>query len=315
MLFWVKIFKFDMKEQQNNFTQAQNLAKIEQFFQSKTATMLFLALSLFFAILLVVFGQPVVVLSFTDQLSTIHPLIQLTLTIVAGLIVLTASRVLLLIFCNRFTFSPIGYLLWVMVELIGIIATLCTILWVVSGGGHLQLGPLAGDMLLGTIFVTAMPYTISFLIFLLQQEQHEKHMLQEELERLQPARPAADTPAGNGIINFHNRSNRLVFSIESQSVLYIEAADNYTNIHYLNDGHEETYILHNTLKVLEAALAGTTLMRCHRGYMVNLENVRRLQREGSSLQLELSGTTKVIPVTKTYTETIAGRLAALAEKQ
>ena len=304
-----------MKEPQKEFGQQGNLVKIEQFFGNPTAISLFLALSLFFAVLLVVFGQPVVVLEFTEQLSMIHPLVQLALTAIAALLVLTASRLLLLYCGNHFVFSLSGYLLWMLVELIALIATLCTILWVTSGCGHLQLGPLAGDMLLGAIFVMAMPYTISFLIFLLHEERRSKNMLQAELDALRPKTPNIDTPAGSRIINFHNKSNRLVFSTESQSILYIEAADNYTNIHYLNENREETYILHNTLKELEIALSDSTLMRCHRGYMVNIENVRRLQRDGSALQLELNGTPKVIPVTKTYAELIANRLASASEKQ
>ena len=37
------------------------------------------------------------------------------------------------------------------------------------------------------------------------------------------------------------------------SLQYIEAADNYVNIHYVNAGKEETFILLNSMKNIEKA--------------------------------------------------------------
>ena len=301
------------KTGQKQFDQAQSLAKINYYFKDKGATLQFLALTVIFAVLMIVFGQPVVLLNFTEQLSTIHPLVQLTLATTAGLLVLIASRLLLHHLCSRYTFSLTGYIIWIIIELIVIISTLCTILWTTAGCGKLHLAPLAAYFLLGMFFVMAMPYTLSFLTFQLQSTREENNILHLELEKLSPTPTENEDSAHARIINFYNKGNRLVFSIEGKDILYIEAADNYTNIHYLDGAKENTYILHNTLKELEKGLEGTAITRCHRGFMVNLNNVRPLNREGANLQLELNGCSKVIPVTKTYAQQIADRLTTSDE--
>ena len=88
------------------------------------------------------------------------------------------------------------------------------------------------------------------------------------------------------------------------NVLYVEAADNYVNIHYLNDGKEDTFILHNSLKEIEKRFVGSSLLRCHRGYMVNVENVKLMRKESIGLVLELIQSVHTIPVSKSYTASI-----------
>ncbi len=206
-----------------------------------------------------------------------------------------------------------GCLIWILAELIIIIAALCFLLWQVSGGGHLSLAPLAGDILLGIITIEAIPYTITYLAFRLRDEQREVIRLRSELEHYQLQETITPMSAGERIINFYDRGNRLVFSTSGRNVLYIESADNYVNIHYLNEGNEDTFILHNTLKDLERRLIDTPMLRCHRGYMVNIENVKLLRKEGITLLLELNGSSKTIPVTKTYAASVTERLAPTIE--
>ena len=95
-----------------------------------------------------------------------------------------------------------------------------------------------------------------------------------------------------------------IFSTRFANVLYIEAADNYANIHYLNDDKEDTFILHNSLKDLEKEYSGMGLLRCHRGYMVNVVNVKLMRKERSGMVLELSSSSKTIPVSKSYTAAV-----------
>lgn len=296
-----------------NIHQQRNLAETTPFFTQKTPISHFLTLTVFFAVLIVVFGEPTGLLAFTTQSSSIIPQLQIAVMTVAGLLTLVASRIFLAILASRHDVTPTGILIWILVELIVTIAVLCFVLWQVSGGGRLTLAPLAGDLLLGLIAIEAMPYVISFLIYRLREEEREVQRLQELLDQNQSQEILVAGPLGERTINFYDRGKRLVFSTAGKNVLYIEAADNYVNIHYLNEGHEDTFILHNTLKEMERQLADTSLLRCHRGYMVNIDNVKLLRKEGISLILELSGSSKNIPVTKTYASTVTERLAPSKE--
>lgn len=279
-----------------------NKTNIAKYFTQKTAVAYFLALTTFFDILLVVFAQPIQILRYTSQTSNLNPLIQVSLDIFAGLVVVSVSRVLLAMQKPEKTTAP-SCLIWLFTELIICVATMSLVTWLVSGGGHLQLAPLAGDFTLGTIAVELLPYTISFLLFLL-------HESQTEVERLRAMLPqeAEDSIPPDAPINFYEKGGRLAFATLRSNVLYIEAANNYTNIHYLNEGKEDTFILHNTLKELEIAHEGSGLVRCHRGFMVNLANVKLMRKEGQGMIIELTGTQKVIPVTKTYAKSFSHRL-------
>lgn len=286
----------------------RTLADIDRFFTQESSILHFLLLSIFFAVIIVVFGEPTGLLVFTARLSPMNPHLQIAITSVAGLLTLILSRILLFYYARHRSIAPMGCLIWTLVELIATIAVLTFTLWQVSGGGRLILAPLAGDFLLGVMAIETIPYVISYLVFRLREEQGEVARLQEQLNQLLPTESLASATAEH-TINFYDKGNKLVFSTVSNNVLYIEAADNYVNIHYLDDGHENTFILHNTLKELERRLAGTTLLRCHRGYIVNMSNVKLLRKEGSTLLLELAGGSKTIPVTKTYAADITARLA------
>ena len=69
-------------------------------------------------------------------------------------------------------------------------------------------------------------------------------------------------------------------------------------------------MLRNTLKRTAELLTDTNVMRCHRGYMVNMEQVKVLRREKESFYLELGMEgVKDIPVSKTYGDAVLKWLA------
>jgi DNA-binding LytR/AlgR family response regulator len=92
-------------------------------------------------------------------------------------------------------------------------------------------------------------------------------------------------------------------------VLYIEASNNYTNIHYINEDHEDCFILHNSMKNVEDTYASIGMLRCHRGYLVNLENIKLIRRDKDGMVIELAQSNKTIPVSKTYVNKVAHSFA------
>ena len=70
------------------------------------------------------------------------------------------------------------------------------------------------------------------------------------------------------------------------------------------------YMLRCRLKTVEETFRGSTLVRCHRKYVVNTEHVRVLRKEGDSFVLELDcGQIPPIPVTKTYEKAVLERFS------
>jgi hypothetical protein len=106
------------------------------------------------------------------------------------------------------------------------------------------------------------------------------------------------------IINLYDHNGILRFSIKESDLYYIISQDNYVRIHYLSNGEMSSYMLRCPLKVIEKSLKGSSLIRCHRSYMVNIARIKvlRSEREGFFIDLDYDGTAE-IPISKSYSDT------------
>lgn len=277
-----------------------NLRAIVRFLTSRDSNLLFLALSFLFAVIIVVFVQPVGVLDHTSNNGSLSPLAVLSLMAAGGYATVALSRLLLILVCRHKELTLFALAVWLFVELILCVAVTTLMAWSLSGGGSLSLAPLAGDVLLGNVAVFLVPNVISFQSFRLRELQSELVAIRRRITTDTQVAPSEQS------INFYDKGGRLSFSTRFSNVLYIEAADNYANIHYVNEDKEDTFILHNSLKDLEREYSGMGLLRCHRGYMVNVLNVKLMRKEKGGLVLELASSSKSIPVSKSYTSAVTG---------
>lgn len=281
-----------------------NITTICRFLSRGGSIFLFLAISLLFAIVLVVFLQPVGILAHTSQSSSMSPIGQLAIIAIAGYLTVLISRVILYFASRKGMLSPMAYGLWLSIELILCVAFAVLFAWIVSGCGPIDLGPLAAEILLGNIGVFLIPNVIAFQDFRI-------HELKDQLRRAMAPVPVQMSPSlPDQHINFYEKGGRLALTTRCSNVLYIEAADNYANIHYINEGKEDTFILHNSLKDIEKDCLSMGLLRCHRGYMVNVENVKLMRKERGNLVLEINRTPKTIPVSKSYESDVIGFFSA-----
>ena len=285
----------------DNYTdQPLNLASIRRFLTRHESILLFLSLALVFAVMLVVFGQPTSIIEYLGQQSNISPLGQISISFISGFGVLILSRGLLFVVGRRHEPTLAVMVIWILVELIVCVSVITLVLWGLGGGGQVQLAPLVGALVLGMLGTLLIPTVITYLISRLRETRGEVLRLRQMLA-VQGPQHHQDTETS---VNFFAKGGRLAFSTRMGNILYIEAADNYVNIHYLNGEKEETFILFNSMKNIEKSFAGTCLMRCHRGYMVNADNVRLMRKEALGLVLEINHSTKTIPVSKSFAEPI-----------
>ena len=110
------------------------------------------------------------------------------------------------------------------------------------------------------------------------------------------------------IINFHDYTGALKFTVKLENVYYIKAEGNYVNVFYNNKGGISSFVLRNKIQAIEDTFAGTPLMRCHRTYIVNTNNIKliRTEDEGYYIDFNQSGLESV-PVSRTYSEKIVKR--------
>ena len=139
-----------------------------------------------------------------------------------------------------------------------------------------------------------LPYSILWLYF----SWLDKSALIEKLKNKTP-----DTEGvKRNLIAFPDEKGELKISIDMEHLLFVESADNYATIHYLNKAKHSQFLLRNSLKWMDENLTkDTSLVRCHRSFIVNLDKVKVMRKTKDGIFLEMDAlNTPDIPVSKTF---------------
>jgi DNA-binding LytR/AlgR family response regulator len=218
-----------------------------------------------------------------------------SLYILAGMLVIVASRLTFIGLAQRTSINFLAYVFWIFMELL-FLAGAYTIMDILIL--HNDTNPFEQffRLLLVTLFVLAIPYALSWLYFSWQDQK-------QKLEEL--AGVTSDAYSSKNMINFYDETDKLRFSLHTSDVLFIESTDNYVTVYVQDKDRMKKIMLRNTMKRLEKELEKTLIRRCHRSYMVNFENVKMVRLSGTSLYVYLDNTDENrIPVSRTYTEKV-----------
>lgn len=281
---------------------------IPKFLSEKRSIWLFLLSVLFFAILFILVYKPAGFMRTSELLSPWNKYIYTAIQVFSGFIILLVSRISLAHFLQRHDTDFSGIALWIALEMIVITLVLSVIASLLNAAEGLDFVELLWRVAVNIISILFIPYVITVLIFMLQDRRHQIDTLSKRIENM-----SGGNDMGNDNMNFYDRGGKLVFSTRRSNVLYVEAADNYSNIHYINEGKEETFILHNSMKQLDISENYPNLLRCHKSYMVNIDNVKLLRKEKEGLLLELAQGARSIPVSRTYNEKVVHFFASIPE--
>ena len=147
-----------------------------------------------------------------------------------------------------------------------------------------------------TAWVLLLPYSILWLYF----SWREKNIMLEKLAIEENKTEINKKP----MIAFPDEKGEIKISIVLENLLYVDSADNYATIHYLNKSKLSHYLIRNSLKWMDENLTkNSSLVRCHRSYIVNLDKVKVLRKTKEGIFLEMDAiNTPDIPVSKTYYE-------------
>lgn len=105
------------------------------------------------------------------------------------------------------------------------------------------------------------------------------------------------------------------FKAGPHELLYLEAADNYTEIAYLKAGAAKKVLLRGSLKRMEQQLLPFPfLVRCHRAFIVNLENVTQIEGNAAGYRLSLRNTSNQVPVSRTFGPEITEKLNRIRQQ-
>lgn len=216
-----------------------------------------------------------------------------------GFITLVISRIMLYRRLLRGNMKLGNYLLWFLGEFFVFSLLLTVVAYIFNGGTGISFSRLWGRIFFDVVSILSIPYLFyALLVALSERNRQIEHLNQLVLQQ-------DEEPSVGENINFYDKGGRLAFSTRRTQVLYVESMDNYTKIYYLSDdNHLESFILHNSMKQLEQLYEKCGMMRCHRSYMVNMENVKLLRREKDGFVLEMAYGDKSIPISKSYSDRI-----------
>ena len=279
---------------------------IPKLLTQKRIVILFFALVLLFCIFFVVVYRPIGLLQPQGILSSLDYRLYSIILVLLGLVVFSVSRRSLYLVQRHVKMSLGAYFIWIGCEFFVLVVLLTVAAWYLNENPNVSWLELGGRVIIDIVALLTMPYIVTVLVFLLQQKRLEIATLTDQL---QESKAVGSSDSRDEVIQFYDKGDKLVFVTKRSNVLYIEAADNYTIIHYLSGDKEDTLILHNSLKNIAETFSSQGMVRCHRGFLVNLENVKYLRKEKDGLVLEIASCERLIPVSKTYAEDVVKQFA------
>ena len=195
-----------------------------------------------------------------------------------------------------------AYILWLFLEIVVIAAFHTYLSFFIVKATPYSLGYIFGKSLLITFIALAVPYIITDLMFILQDTRRKLMLTKSDTVE-------SDNevlPEHTEIINLMDNNGNLKLSVKLDNLYYIKAEDNYINVFYQRNGAIASYMLRCKMKTIEDnCVDSSSLMRCHRSYIVNAKKISVLHNEadGFIIEFDREGLDS-IPVSKTYSKRV-----------
>ena len=111
--------------------------------------------------------------------------------------------------------------------------------------------------------------------------------------------PSTTLPSKKITIFSQNKKNE--FEVNLHDLLFVEAMQNYVSIYFLKENKIQKEIIRATLSKVEQQLSDTPIIRCHRSYLVNPNQIQKVEGNAQGLRLTLHQLEDTqIPVSRKY---------------
>jgi len=182
--------------------------------------------------------------------------------VLTGMIVIILSRIVLLNLKKTYEITLAVYSWFIIAEIffMGLFFTIFEIVIL-----HDERSPLSllFNAVQNTSLILLIPYTLSFLFFAWSDIKNRFETVAQQ-----------HRDPSEVFIPFKDEKETLRVTIKCADLLYLEANDNYVNIHYLDNGKQKMLMIRNTLKNYEKLLKSYPVYRVHRKFSVNIINVK-----------------------------------------
>jgi hypothetical protein len=232
-----------------------------------------------------------------------------SIVILIGMLVIAISRLLMYLLSRKKAIRYGEYALWIIGEILSM-AFVYTLIQRFFLQGQKDFMVIMKNTVRITAFIILLPYVIYWLYLSFKEKYVQLEKINmghpENMESLND-RKQQDTWS---MIPFLDEKGILRFSVKREDLLYLEAADNYVLIHYLEGDKKMKYMIRTTLKRIEQGFSAKNLVRCHRSFIINIDHVRTIRREKEGLIINFESPVNItVPISKTYLEVFIRKLS------
>jgi hypothetical protein len=232
-----------------------------------------------------------------------------SIVILIGMLVIALSRLLMYQLSRKKSIRYGEYALWIFGEILSM-----AFVYALIQRFFLQGQEDFMEILRNTVRITAFIILLPYVIYWLYLSFKEKYNLLEKMSITRPGNIENPDERKNAVtwsmIPFRDEKGILRFSVKQEDLLYLEAADNYVLIHYLDGDKQLKYMIRTTLKRIEQEFPSKNLVRCHRSFMINIDHVRTIRKEKEGLIINFESPVNItVPISKTYLDVFIRRLS------
>lgn len=154
-----------------------------------------------------------------------------------------------------------------------------------------------------TVAVGLFPVTVSVLL----REVRLNRLYREQSSELTSHLHPQEVTHARVTLPSDNKNEAL--TLDSDSLLYLEATDNYVTVWYRKEEAIAKAVLRSTLKTQEEVLADVPgIFRAHKSYLVNCHHIANVSGNAQGYKLQLEGVEKTIPVSRKQNEELRRRV-------
>lgn len=112
-------------------------------------------------------------------------------------------------------------------------------------------------------------------------------------------------------ISLSDDNEKTQFVIPASNFLFAESTGNYLKIFYIKEEAVKSTLLRTTLTKAESQLENhSKIMKCHRAFLINIENIEHVKGNAQGLKLQLKYMDEEIPVSRNFTKDFRDRIEA-----
>jgi len=147
-----------------------------------------------------------------------------------------------------------------------------------------------------TLIISILPVTIFVII---KKNQLLRFYLKQSNNINVPRTGNSDITSKDCIVKLKSKNLKQSYSVSCSDLILLHAQDNYVLLYYTKDGLLQKEFLRNTMKQCALDIKNFSMFyRCHRSFIVNLNNIESIEGNAQGLKLQLKLMKDKIPVSR-----------------